>query len=238
VKDNLIKNRIWELDFARGVAVICMVIVHVFEFLGRYSGMDIEWLPFFRFVKQYGGAVFILISGICIAFSKSSLKRGLIVFGGGVFVTLFSMYTAKVTGNKEDVIWWGILHLIGFCMIIYPLLKKIPRPIQLILALVILAAGYYLRLKVRIENPYLFPLGLRTRALATMDWVPILPNLGWYMLGIWLKPILYKEKRSLFPWISEQVKGIDVICFCGRWSLVIYLVHRVILFFVTYYLIR
>jgi len=238
VNSKLIQNRIWELDFVKGVAVICMIIVHIFEYLGTFAGKNIVWLPFFYFVKQYGAAVFILVSGICIAFSKSSLKRGLVVWVAALFVTAFSYLVVILTNNPNQLILWGILHLIGFCMIIYPLLKKIPRPLLLILAILVLVLGYYIRLNVRVTQTYLFPIGLKCVDFHTPDWEPILPGLGWFMLGIWLKPILYKEKRSLFPWISEMTKGINAICFCGRWSLVIYLVHRVILFFITYYLIN
>lgn len=238
MNENLIKNRIWELDFARGVAVIWMIFNHLGEYLGEFAGREVNWIPILYFFKQYGGTAFIIISGLCVAFSKSSVKRGLVVFGCSIFVTAFSFLVRYLTGFEDQIIWWGILHMIGFAMIVYPLIKKLPRAVMLILALIIIVGGYYLNNNVFLDENYLVALGIKAYSYGSPDWWPILPNLGWFMLGVWLKPILYKGKRSLFPWISSSTPVINVICWCGRWSLPIYLIHRWILFFITYYLLR
>ena len=60
------KKRIWELDVLRGVCILGMVVVHLIYDLQTFFS-----LPFladsrlFDLIKQWGGVLFLLISGIC-----------------------------------------------------------------------------------------------------------------------------------------------------------------------------
>ena len=220
-------GRIWELDALRGIAIICVCIIHYFTQLSLVGGRDVQWLPFFWFVKQYWGAIFVIISGICVAFSHSSFRRGLIVMGCGLALTALT-YWLYLSGREGDgvLIQWGTLHLIGFCMMLYPLLKKLPAPALFGLGAAIIVCGYYCMANVRVFSSWLFPFGLRTYYFTAFDWFPIMPYLGWFMTGIGLKRLIYKEKRSLLPRVNERFLPLRFLCACGRHSLEIFMIHQ------------
>ena len=124
-------KRIWELDFIKGVAIIAFVVIHAIVFINDYSSMHIAFTPVTWFIKKRTGAIFVLVSGICTALStKNTFKRGLVVFGCGVLITLARLALYNQSGNKYDLTFWGVLHLIGLCMMLYPLIKHIPNENQ------------------------------------------------------------------------------------------------------------
>ncbi len=61
------KNRIWELDALRGVFILCVVIVHTIFDLQIFGFIGEETPLLFNVIRDYGGILFILISGICSA---------------------------------------------------------------------------------------------------------------------------------------------------------------------------
>ena len=226
------QNRIWELDFVRGVAIFAMCIIHVFALLPIAGGVEVQWNPFLLFVRRYGGVIFVMISGICVNFSKKPVKRGLIVFFCGMLLTgtTYFLYSFGFETGKI-LIWWGTLHFLGFAMIVSPLLKKIPSWLMPFLAAFIIVLGYVLRGSNVTGSPLLLPLGVRFEGFVTFDWWPILPNIGWFMLGMWLGRLLYPERKSRINIVSEKTPGINLFCFIGRNSLIIYMVHFPIIYF-------
>jgi uncharacterized membrane protein len=57
----------------------------------------------------------------------------------------------------------------------------------------------------------------------------LFPNLGFFLLGAVLGRTAYRKKVSLMPKISEKNPLVRVLCFCGRQSLWIYLLHQPVL---------
>ena len=233
------KKRIWELDFIKGVAILLVVIIHAVVFINDYSSMHIAFTPFTWFVKKRGGAIFVLVSGICTALStKSTVKRGLAVFGFGLLISLARLLLYRQTGNPYDLTFWGVLHLIGFCMILYPLMKRIPKPLLIVLSVGIIVYGYYLNEFTFTNNPYLYPLGLTTLSFDQWDWFPVLPHMGWFMLGVFLRETVYKDGKSRIRTSLEENLIIRFFCWCGRNSLWIFLFHQPICYFAARYIIK
>ena len=73
-------------------------------------------------------AVFIIISGICSRLSRNTIKRGFIVLGAGLIITLFTAVIMPLFGFEGSEIYFGILHCLGCSMIItgilMPLINK------------------------------------------------------------------------------------------------------------------
>ncbi len=114
-------------------------------------------------------------------------------------------------------------------MLLWPLFKKLPVPALLGLGLLLAAAGLYIKGNVYVSFPWLTPLGLTTRQFASSDFFPLLPNLGYFLVGACLGKTLYPEKLSLFPWVSPQLLPVRFFSFIGRNSLIFYLLHQPIL---------
>ena len=222
------KKRIWELDALRGLCIIGMVIVHcIYDMVELYRLVDWRYPMWFTFVKDWGGILFLLISGISITLGSKHLRRGLIVFACGMLCTAvtFGMVQFGFSG-KGMMIWFGVLHCLGICMLLWPLFKKLPTPVMAILGIAFVALGYYFDASVRVDFPWLIPLGVLQPGFVSSDYFPLLPNLGFFLLGAVLGKTIYRNKASLLPNVDPKNPAVRPLTFCGKHSLWIYLLHQ------------
>ena len=216
------RERVWELDFFRGICIVGVVIVHIVFDLQYFMDMELNTPLLFNIIQKYGSLFFILISGICVTLGHRSIKRGLIVFACGMLITIVTYF---ITGSDTDMVWFGILHLLGICMLLYPLLKNIPNSVLILTTLIIIVLGYWFQ-TFSIPVKWLFPLGLVSPTFGSGDYFPLFPNLGYFMIGILLGRTVYKDKRSIFPKVKTSNPIIRAFSFLGRHSLWIYLGHQ------------
>ena len=221
------KQRIWELDAMRGICILGMVFVHLFYDLTiLYSVVELKDPTLFNFLRDWGAVPFFLISGICATLGSRPVRRGLMVLGGGLIVTAVTvgMYFLNFS-EKNIIIYFGVLHCLGLCMMLWPLFRKLPTWLLAILGWAIIFGGLHLVQHPRVDFPWLLPLGIYPYDFASSDYFPLLPNLGYFLLGAVLGKTLYRRKKSLLPW-----SGTDPISaffrFCGKHSLLIYLLHQ------------
>ena len=112
------RERIWELDAFRGICILCVVAVHLIFDLQYFAGFDFSTPRWFDFIQINGGVLFIILSGICVTLGHRFLKRGLIVFGAGMLITLVTIIMYKIgVADKDIIIYFGVLHLLGVCML-------------------------------------------------------------------------------------------------------------------------
>lgn len=223
------KHRIWELDALRGVCILGMLVFHLLydmTVLFRLVSWQIpDWLTL---VADAGARVFLLLSGLCVTLGSRPVRRGLVVFGCGMVCTLvtWAMYKLGIAGSSA-VIRFGMLHCLGICMLLWPLMKKLPVWALALLGIIIIAAGWYLDSSgIRVESRWLFPLGLRYFGFSSGDYYPLLPCLGWFLLGAVLGRTLYRSRQTLLPWVDPAIAPIAFARFCGQQSLLIYLLHQ------------
>ncbi len=121
------KPRIWELDALRGVCILCVIVVHFLFDLSFFGGLDLTLPAWYIFIQEYGGAIFVVLSGVCVTLGSKSVRRGLIVFACGMLITAvtYGMYRLGMSG-ADVVVKFGVLHLLGVCMLVYPAFKKLP----------------------------------------------------------------------------------------------------------------
>ena len=202
------KERIWELDALRGVSILGMVVIHLLYDLRMLWNIDLLQGGLPGLLLSYGGIVFVLLSGLCVTLGSRTLRRGLTVLGAGVVITFVTMLF-----DKSMVIRFGVLHLLGSCMILWPLFRRLPP-----WALTGLGVGFVLLggvvASVTVAADWLFPLGLHTAAFRSADYFPLFPYLGWFLL---------------LPQPGWDVAPIRFLCRCGRNSLWIYLLHQPVL---------
>ena len=65
---------------------------------------------------------------------------------------------------------------------------------------------------------------------SSSDYFPLLPYLGWFLLGACLGRLLYSERRSLLPDFPAGAWPIRALRWCGVHSLWIYLLHQPVLY--------
>lgn len=225
------KQRIWELDVFRGICILGMVVVHfVYDLIDLYHLVSWDYPGIIRFAMDWGGILFVILSGICATLGRKSVRRGLIVLGAGMIVTAvtYGMYHFGFA-DKIIVIYFGVLHCLGSCMLLWWLFKRLPTWALAVLAIGIVALGFYVDTLPPVDVYYLMPLGLPWKSFATSDYFPLLPYLGWFLLGSVIGRTAYRRKTTLLPLVNSENPIIRFFSFCGRQSLWIYLLHQPIL---------
>lgn len=225
------KHRIWELDAFRGLCIIGVILVHfVYDLTELYAIIDWEYPDWFAFIKDWGGVLFVVLSGICATLGRRSVRRGLVVFAGGMLITAvtFGMYKL-FSFHKSIIIYFGVLQCLGACMILWWLFQRLPTWALAVLAASMIAAGFYLRDVTLVEHLWLMPLGFTAPGFETSDYFPLLPNLGYFLLGAVLGRTVYRKKATLLPAVDPNFFLIRGLRFCGRHSLWIYLLHQPVL---------
>ena len=221
------KSRIWELDAARGLALLGMIGIHLIYDLVDLFGV-IPWRQpvwYLTFKNNYG-LLFLVISGISVTLGSRCVKRGFQVFCCGFLCTAatLGMYLLGIA-DKSILIYFGVLHCLGACMMLWPVFRRLPTPALAVLGAVLAAAGLYLR-TVAFPFRWGMPLGFAYYGFASSDYFPLMPNLGYFLLGAALGRRLYPRKESRFP--VEKVPA-PFLCWCGRHSLLFYLLHQPVL---------
>ena len=224
------KPRIWELDALRGVCILCVIVVHFLFDLSFFGGLDLTLPAWYVFIQEYGGAIFVVLTGVCVTLGSKSVRRGLIVFACGMLITAvtYGMYRLGMSG-ADVVVKFGVLHLLGVCMLVYPAFKKLPPAALALLGLAIAITGYAIR-GVVVPQHWLFPLGLTYEGFTSSDYFPLFPQLGYFLIGAAIGKTAYREKRTFLPGAFQQTPVARFFCWCGRQSLFIYLLHQPIVY--------
>ncbi len=222
------KERIWELDAFRGLFILGMVVVHILYDIKYMFGADIELTGLYEFVREYGSALFILLSGICVTLGRHNFKRGATVLALGVGIGIVMELLGYIAPNAGfGHIYFGILHLLGVCMLLYPLFAKLPWWLTAVIGVVIISLAGAVK-SIPVEGEWLLPLGISHVSMA--DYFPIFPNLGTFLIGIALGKTLYKEKKSLLPSVIGNTAPVRFLSLCGRASLWIYIAHQPVVY--------
>lgn len=230
-----INKRIWELDFIRGFCILLMIVDHALYDLAYIFG--IQWARAFfswpvRSVAWWVAVFcFVAISGISSTLSRSNLKRGLQLAGVALALTLATALMDKIAGQSDVfIIRFGILHMLAVCMLVYPLLKNMSTALRTTLGLGLAAIGIYFVNSPLKAAGYLAGALVKSKgAFYSSDYFPLLPWLGFFIIGSVIGVTLYKNRKSL---ISEPKpsKVKTIVEFAGKYSLFFYVLHQPVIY--------
>ena len=213
-------RRIWEIDLLRALAITLMIIFHTVVDLNEFVGIDIDYLSGFWYWEGKASAlIFIFISGISSGFSKNTVRRGIKVIAYGMVITFVTYILFR-----EQYIRFGILHLLGISMILFPLFKRMNNILLFIISAVIALIAIPLE-NVLVNTSLLLPFGVMYRGFTTLDYYPLSPYFSIFILGIIAYKTYYYKKQSLCKFSYEN-KYITMI---SKNSLAIYLIHQPII---------
>ena len=222
-----IQGRIWELDFLRGVALILMIYFHIIVDLNEMYNINVSYLSGVNYyIGKISAILFMLLSGISSSLSRNNMKRGLRVLASALVITAVTyLYDPKLT------IVFGILHFLGICMLLYPLLSKMNKYLLIIIGTgIILLEKWFL--KISPSTDILSPIGIYSHSFTSADYYPLVPWMGVFLYGIVLGKILYSRKQSLFSFGYKD----NIINITGRNTLIIYIVHQPVIILILYVL--
>lgn len=218
-------GRIHLLDLLRSVCVWMMLVYHTvydLTLFGVLPGTVLAHLAA-RAYCYLGAGGFLLISGVCVRFSRDSVRRGFLVFCAGFAVTV-------ATTLAGYPVRFGVLQLLGCCMVLYGLAKRRLEawngPIFVFVCLVLFFASWALTSAIRVDITFLYPLGLRAAGFSSADYFPLLPWAFLFLLGTAAGK--YLDARRDAPPLRRRFPA--VLTFCGRHSLMIYLLHQPLIY--------
>jgi uncharacterized membrane protein len=219
-------SRFWEIDLLRTIAIAMMITFHVL-YLAHYFGittMTIVRYGFWWWFPRVTAGTFIFLAGVSLTIAHSMVNkpsgfvlRGLKIFAWGMGITAV---TLLIPGT--DYVRFGILHFFGIAFIVGTLLLRF-RLINLILGVAVMILGFHLE-GIRFDFPWLLWLGLIPRDfVSVMDYVPMLPWFGIFLLGMFGGKMLYPQgnRRFSIPEFNNPVAL--ALTLPGKHPLVIYL---------------
>ena len=114
-------------------------------------------------------------------------------------------------------------------MLLWPVFKKLPWWALVILSIPLIWLGIWMRNQAGVDTKWLMPLGLPWQGFVSSDYFPLLPNLGYFLLGAVLGRTVYRKKESLLPKVNDRNCVLRFLQLCGKQSLWIYLLHQPLL---------
>ena len=222
VSDAVAAERIAFLDLWRSLAVWLMLVWHCLFDLSDAGLLPAGLIsaPLMDLARTLGAGSFFLISGISLRLSRNPLRRGLLILCAAGTVTVVSFLAGKP-------VLFGALHLLGCCAAGCGLLLKrggrLPplSAVPVFLLLFLFTGTLFPRL--RVSAPFLFPLGLHTAAFTSWDYYPLLPWGLVYLCGVSMSGAVLRR-------LSPSPSLPPPLTFCGRHSLLIYLLHQPVLY--------
>lgn len=229
-------HRLWEIDSLRGVAIVMMVIYHLLWDLYALGGYKINvYTGFWHYFQVATASLFTGLVGVSLALRYQTMQhegrvryapffvRGAVVFSWGMLVSVVTYLF-----DPQMYVRWGILHLIGFSILVaWPLLRF--RWLNLALAVALVLAARLVML-LGLNMDWLDWLGLDASPRQAFDYFSVIPWLALPLFGIFVGNSIYRQggRRFGLPAIGDW-PPLRLLRLLGQNSLLIYLVHQPIL---------
>jgi uncharacterized membrane protein len=231
-------TRYWEIDLFRGTAVVMMVIFHTVFDLSFFSILPINVsYGFWRYFAIVTAFIFIFLVGTSLNISHfrtlpridSGMYRKYLIRGSEILGIGFAITAVTYFVVGEGFIVFGVLHCIGASILIAPVFFGRPK-ITLLAASLLLAGGFLIS---RISGPVWFAwAGIHPVYFYTLDYFPLIPWLGVVLLGLTTGTYLYPEGKRVLSLSNRPPRCTGLVCWMGRHSLVLYLVHQPVILIV------
>lgn len=195
------KNRLLAIDILRGLALLIMVLDHTRDFFGSllYSDADLSLVTpglfLCRWVTHLYAPTFILLAGVSaflygLNHSRKELSLFLLTRGAWLIFLELTVVTFAWKFTLDTTLVVQVIYVLGISMIILAGLVWIPKPILLIISLVVIVGQQFLTA--------LTP----TQPLLAHFWT-LIYGFSSFDLGIWNITVFY----SIVPWFALMSLG-------------------------------
>ncbi len=232
------KVRFAWLDIARGVALLAMASYHLIWDLQSFGFLEPNFastgLP--RLYARAIASSFMFLAGISFVLAQTPVIvwRPYFIRLGKIGLAAGAVTIATYFASPRSFIYFGILHSIAVASILGLIFLRIRPSVTFIIAVGAILAPIFFKTAL-FDSPWLWWIGLATKIRVSDDFVPLLPWIGPFLLGIALTKA--GVERQLLPaYFGDLSKSWwkAALTFLGRHSLVVYLVHQPLLLATVY----
>jgi len=223
-----VRGRLSAIDALRGLA-LCLMFVYHFAFdlrFYRVIAADFEHDPLWLGFRAIIVGAFMVLAGMSLVLaaragaSAAHFWRRIAVIGACAFAASAGSWLVF----PNTFIYFGILHCIAAASVLAQPLVRVPRA-ALVLGFAVIAGGLAWS-HPAFDARALSWLGFTTTKPATEDYVPLAPWAGVVLVGIALGHGL---ARRSFGVLATLARAPAWLCWLGRHSLAVYMVHQPIL---------
>ena len=233
------KDRIDEIDFMRGIAIILMVTYHWFSLLDLRIGSNYTSNVIVSIIGYIARVSFIILVGISTELSKQNkkgndkkfIRKQLVRV---LYLIIYALLITIVTKFVYPTIFvrFGILHYMSIALFLLTFMSFIPEYIPVIIGSIMVYIYYIFMINKRSDNLLLNALGV-TPSYNTMDYFPIFRWFWISALGLFIGSNIYKDGKRTYdsPNFNKNTVSKNIITL-GKYSLEIYLLHFPIIYFI------
>lgn len=169
--------------------------------------------------------------------SRNTIKRGFIVLGAGLIITLFTAVIMPLFGFEGSKIYFGILHCLGSCMIItgllMPIINKINYKLGAVISAFLFIFTYGINTRTMLfgliklpdalyQYDFLAPIGIYSNNFKSADYFSIIPWLFVFLFGAFIGKLAKDENLPKFMYKQRS----KFLCTVGKNSLWVYILHQ------------
>ena len=221
-------GRIWLIDVARTLALIGMVAFHLVFDLQLFGflppGTSVNGV-FYWHARIVAGS-FLFVAGLSLWLAHGQGVRWGAFWRRWLRLALAAALVSAATRVTMGEAWvfFGILHSIVLSSLLGLAFLRLPAALTLLLGGAVMAASYVLPGLVQLDAPALRFLGLSLLPTYTVDFEPLFPWFGPFLLGLGLARLA----GPLWPRLAA-LRGPASLGWPGRHSLALYLIHQPVL---------
>ncbi len=217
------------IDAARGFAILLMFVYHFCFDLAWLGLADFDfyrgtgWLHFRSLIVT----LFLGIMGVSLYLST---RHGIDWRRFGLRLAMIAGYAALVSLGSyllfpDSMIVFGILHFAAVASVLGLLFIRF-HVANLVIGIALILLGNYLPLPL-FDQPALHWIGMMTHKPVTEDYVPLLPWFGVVLIGHFLGHVIFSRRRPALVIQWRETGWLRrTLCFGGRHSLNLYMVHQ------------
>ena len=221
-------RRLLALDIARTAALLGMIAFHTVFDLQIFGLVPYGTTasPFFYWHARTVAGAFLFLSGASLWLAHGQAirwpgfwRRWVKLAAAALLVTV-----ATRAALPDYYVFFGILHCLAVSSLLGLAILRLPALMIAALGIAVMAASYHLP-GPAFDAPALRFLGLATQPVLTVDFEPLFPWLGPFLLG--LATAKLASQLQLWPRLHlPETRLTRALAWPGQHSLAVYLVHQ------------
>lgn len=237
-------KRFIEIDLARSIAIILMIVYHTAFDLDYFYNWNLDvtfgwWL----LLQRFTASLFLFLVGVSAAITYQKNEKTwadhanrFMTIGIAALAITFATYVA----DPETYVRFGILHLIATSALLLPLVSRLKEGAIILGALLIALQPIVSQQHTTLAG--LMLLGFALEGFRTVDYFPIIPWLGVIFIGYGVGYFWYVRRKLRVTRSENQellaahISILRVLAWPGRYALWIYLGHQPIILYVLWVL--